>query len=68
MDSLEMGALAKAPTKAPAMRTETTLAEMLFTLLVFFVPSGFRRPKCDWKKELLTTPPAIPLPFQVREA
>jgi len=57
----EIGALPRAPKKAPAWRTDTTLDDTLFVLFVFAEPSGFNMPKCVWKYGCDTTPPAIPL-------
>src|ERR1700683_4694044 len=57
----EIGALPRAPKKAPAWRTDTTLEDTSFVFLVFGEPSAFNIPKCVWKNGCVTTPPAIPL-------
>jgi hypothetical protein len=44
-----MGAEPRAPKKAPAWRTETTLEEMALVLETLGLPSGFNRPKCARK-------------------
>ena len=45
----EMGALPRAPKKAPAWRTETTLEEMVTSLLLLTEPLGLMMPKCSSK-------------------
>ena len=57
----DKGALPRAPKKAPACKTDTTLDDKSFTFLAFLEPLGFNIPKFFWKYGCVTIPPAIPL-------
>ena len=60
-DLPEMGALLRAPKKAPPCKTDTTFAETLSIRLCSAGPSAGRMPNFIWKYFDCTIPPATPL-------